>query len=146
MKKSIFILVATIMSCIYSCSKEESNSGISGCVLSDTTLVGSWGITKIEVGGRDTTATIFQFMPCYKALVTEFKATKIVSETNTGKDIFGQPCTKEANKNWNLIRVNSKDYLVVYNSTQSDTSWIESFNCTSMTASKNGMRVTFNKK
>lgn len=137
------ILISIALLSAMSCSKDDSSTN---CNFNEASFVGKWKATKIVINGRDTTSTLFALLPCYKTLITEFKATKIVSQSNTGRDLLGMPCDMDADKNWKLYSSNNKNYLVVYDTIQSDTSLIESINCTNIVTTQNQVTVTLTKQ
>jgi hypothetical protein len=141
MKKITLLSIGLLI--ILSCDKDESNST---CGFNDTSFIGKWKATKIVINGRDSTSTLFALLPCYKTLITEFKNTKIVSQSNEGKDNMGMACDIEADKNWKLYTANSKNYLIVYDASQSDTSLIESITCYNIVSTQNQVTLTLTKQ
>ena len=141
MKKITLLSIGLLI--ILSCDKDESNST---CGFNDTSFIGKWKATKIVINGRDSTSTLFALLPCYKTLITEFKNTKIVSQSNAGKDNMGMACDIEADKNWKLFTANSKNYLIVYDVSQSDTSLIESITCSNIVSTQNQVTLTLTKQ
>ena len=141
MKKITLLSVGLLI--LLSCGKDESTST---CGFNDASFIGKWKATKISINGRDTTSTLFALLPCYKTLVTEFKSTKIVSQSNAGKDLLGMACDVDADKNWKLFTANNKNYMIVYNANQSDTSLIESITCSNIVTTQNQVTVTLTKQ
>jgi hypothetical protein len=141
MKKITLLSVGLLI--LLSCGKDESTSI---CGFNDASFIGKWKATKIEVNGRDSTNAIFTFLPCYKTLITEFKSSKIVSQTNTGKDLFGQPCEKLLDRNWKLYTNKNINYLITFDSFSSDTSIVNSIDCNQIVTTQNELKVTINKQ
>jgi hypothetical protein len=141
MKKITLLSVGLLI--LLSCGKDESTSI---CGFNDASFIGKWKATKIEVNGRDSTNAIFTFLPCYKTLITEFKSSKIVSQTNTGKDLFGQPCETLSDRNWKLYTNNNINYLITFDSISSDTSVVNSIDCNQIVTTQNELKVTINKQ
>lgn len=141
MKKLSIILMSFAI--LLSCGKDDTTSS---CGFNEASFIGKWKATKIVINGRDTTSTLFAILPCFKSLVTEFKSTKIVSQTNSGKDILGIACEVDADKNWKLFTANNKNYMVVYDANQSDTSLIESISCSNIVTTQNQVTVTLAKQ
>jgi hypothetical protein len=141
MKKITLLSVGLLI--LLSCGKDESTSI---CGFNDASFIGKWKATKISINGRDTTSTLFALLPCYKTLTTEFKSTKIVSQSNSGKDLLGMACDVDADKNWKLFTANNKNYMIVYDANQSDTSLIESITCSNIVTTQNQVTVTLTKQ
>ena len=142
--KIICILTVGILF-LLACRKDDNNVTIQ-CGFNESSFIGKWKATKIEVNGRDSTNAIFTFLPCYKTLVTEFKSSKIVSQTNTGKDLFGQPCETLSDRNWKLYTNNNINYLITFDSVSSDTSVVNSIDCNQIVTTQNELKVTINKQ
>ena len=142
--KIISILTVGILF-LLACKKDDNNV-ITQCGFNESSFIGKWKATKIEVNGRDSTNAIFTFLPCYKTLVTEFKSSKIVSQTNTGKDLFGQPCEKLSDRNWKLYTNKNINYLITFDSFSSDTSIVNSIDCNQIVTTQNELKVTINKQ
>jgi hypothetical protein len=142
--KIICILTVGILF-LLACRKDDNNVTIQ-CGFNESSFIGKWKATKIEVNGRDSTNAIFTFLPCYKTLVTEFKSSKIVSQTNTGKDLFGQPCEKLLDRNWKLYTNKNINYLITFDSFSSDTSIVNSIDCNQIVTTQNELKVTINKQ
>jgi hypothetical protein len=142
--KIICILTVGILF-LLACRKDDNNVTIQ-CGFNESSFIGKWKATKIEVNGRDSTNAIFTFLPCYKTLVTEFKSSKIVSQTNTGKDLFGQPCETLSDRNWKLYTNNNINYLITFDSISSDTSVVNSIDCNQIVTTQNELKVTINKQ
>ena len=142
--KIISILTVGILF-LLACRKDDNNVTIQ-CGFNESSFIGKWKATKIEVNGRDSTNAIFTFLPCYKTLITEFKSSKIVSQTNTGKDLFGQPCETLSDRNWKLYSNNNINYLITFDSISSDTSVVNSVDCDQIVTTQNELKVTINKQ
>jgi hypothetical protein len=69
-----------------------------------------------------------------------------VSQSNEGKDLLGVACDVDADKNWKLYTANNKNYLIVYDVSQSDTSLIESITCSNIVSTQNQVTVTLTKQ
>lgn len=141
MKKISIVLIG--LGIVLSCDKDDATSN---CGFNEASFIGKWKATKVVMNGRDTTSTLFAILPCFNSLITEFKSTKIVSQTNSGKDILGMACEVDADKNWKLFTANNKNYMVVYDANQSDTSLIESISCTNIITTQNQVTVTHTKQ
>jgi hypothetical protein len=142
--KIISILTVGILF-LLACRKDDNNV-TTQCGFNESSFIGKWKATKIEVNGRDSTNAIFTFLPCYKTLITEFKSSKIVSQTNTGKDLFGQPCETLSDRNWKLYSNNNINYLITFDSISSDTSVVNSVDCDQIVTTQNELKVTINKQ
>jgi hypothetical protein len=142
--KIICILTVGILF-LLACRKDDNNVTIQ-CGFNESSFIGKWKATKIEVNGRDSTNAIFTFLPCYKTLITEFKSSKIVSQTNTGKDLFGQPCETLSDRNWKLYTNNNINFLITFDSISSDTSVVNSIDCNQIVTTQNELKVTINKQ
>jgi hypothetical protein len=59
---------------------------------------------------------------------------------------MGMACDIEADKNWKLYTANSKNYLIVYDASQSDTSLIESITCYNIVSTQNQVTLTLTKQ
>ncbi len=133
-----------MLSLIVSCNKDITTDSTINCALG-TSIIGKWTISKIEIGGRDTTSTLFAFFPCYKTMITEFKTDSTLVETNSGKDLLGQPCSLSYDKKWKLLNVNNKNYIIRYDNFTVDTAVVDSFGCNLLITSKDGIKITMNK-
>lgn len=140
--KKLSILTTSIL-LLLGCSKDDSNST---CGFKESSFIGKWKATKVEIGGRDTTAALFTLMPCYKTLITEFKANNVVSQTNSGKDLFGAPCEKLEDQNWKIFSSNNKNYMVIYSQNSSDTSIINSISCSNIVSTRDQLTFTLTKQ
>ena len=75
-----------------------------------------------------------------------FKANKVVSQTNSGKDLFGAPCEKFEDQNWKIFSLNNKNYMVMYSQNSSDTSIINSISCSNIVSTRDQITFTLTKQ
>lgn len=141
MKKRSILTVSIFL--LFACSKDETTNS---CGFKESSFIGKWKATKVEIAGRDTTTALFTLMPCYKTLITEFKANKVVSQTNSGKDLFGAPCEKLEDQNWKIFSLNNKNYMVMYSQNSSDTSIINSITCSNIVSTRDQITFTLTKQ
>lgn len=108
------------------CKKDEPTSN--SCKFESSTFIGKWKMTKVEYMGVDITNAYFLADPCQKTLVIDFKSNGIASQSNVNN------CSIEEDRSWRVFSANGRNYIVLYDAMDSDTSEISDFNCKSFTS------------
>jgi hypothetical protein len=128
MKKSILFATIAIVT-FFGCKKDEPTAT---CKFENSTFIGKWKLSKVEINGKDSTNSFFIQEPCQKSLTIEFKSSGIISETNSSG------CSTEKDRNWKLVTQTNKNYLIGYDANDQDTVEIIDFSCKTFSTNPNG--------